>query len=125
MSNNAKASNNSSGKNVKKEKRSMWGEFSLLSTGMLTGLIVLCVLSIALYVYMSVPTQKKVVITDNAGIFSKSEEKDLEAAAKKLSKEKNINVVVITTRDKNSDLKNKYSKYTDSDEDCKSEFLVR
>ncbi|SCW69744.1 Uncharacterized membrane protein YgcG, contains a TPM-fold domain [Ruminococcaceae bacterium YRB3002] len=98
-------------------KRSMFGEFSLLSGGMLAGVIALCVLSIALYIYLSLPISKKVVVDDKADIFSSSELDDIEAAAKKLSKAKDINVVLITTRDKNHDLKSSY-KYSDSDEDC-------
>ena len=94
----------------------MFGEFSLLSTGMLIGLIALCVLSMVFYVYMSMSTPKKVVVDDNAGIFTKQEIKTLETAAKKLSKSKDINVVIVTTRDKNADLKG--GRYTDSDEDC-------
>ena len=111
-------STNKTTNNSKKNNKSMWGEFSLLSTGMLVALVALCVLSTIFYIYMSMSTPKKVVVTDSAGIFTKDEEKELEAAAKKLSKAKDINVVIITTRDKNDDLKNKFSRYTDSDEDC-------
>ncbi len=104
--------------NKAKNKKSMWGEFSLLSSGMLAGLIALCILSVIFYAYMSASTPKKVVVTDNAGIFTKAEENELETAAKRLSKSKDINVVIITTRDKNEDLKQRFGRYTDSDEDC-------
>ena len=100
-------STNKTTNNSKKNNKSMWGEFSLLSTGMLVALVALCVLSTIFYIYMSMSTPKKVVVTDSAGIFTKDEEKELEAAAKKLSMAKDINVVIITTRDKNDDLKNK------------------
>ncbi|MBR2523726.1 MAG: TPM domain-containing protein [Clostridiales bacterium] len=101
----------------KKIKKSIWGEFSLLSAGMLTALIAGAVLCIVFYVFMMIPPAKKVVIEDNAGIFSKDEMEDLESAAKKFSKSNNLNFVIVTTRDKNEDLKG-HSKYSNSDEDC-------
>ena len=101
----------------KKVKRSMWGEFSLLSSGMLTALIIMCILCIAGYIFMAIPPSKKVVIDDNMDLFTTSELKDIKAAATKLSKANNLNVVVVTTNDKNHDLKSSY-KYSNSDDDC-------
>ena len=57
----------------KRMKKSMWGEFTLLSTGMLVAIIALCVLSIVLYIAMSIPPAKKVVINDNARTFTQEE----------------------------------------------------
>ena len=65
--------------NTRKFKKSMWGEFTFLSGGVLAGFIVLCILSVALYVYMSIPTPKKVIVQDDADIFTSSEIDDLES----------------------------------------------
>ena len=103
--------------NKVKIKRSMWGEFSLLSTGMTIALIALCIASVAFYIYLSTAPAKKVYIDDNAATFTSDEIDALTEAAKKLSKSKDINVVVVTTRDKNADLSDK-GHYTNSDADC-------
>jgi hypothetical protein len=100
-----------------KVKKSMWGEFTLMSTGVLILFIVLCILSVALYVFLSIPTPKKVVVDDHAGIFTTEEERELEGYAETLKKEKDINVIIVTTRNKNNDI-DSYMRYTDSDEDC-------
>ena len=110
-------SNKATTNNTKKVKRSMWAEFSLLSSGMLIALVVMCVVCIAGYIFMAIPPAKKVVIDDNMDLFSAAEEKEIKAAATKLSKAKNLNIVVVTTNDKNHDMKGSY-KYSNSDEDC-------
>ena len=107
----------SNGTKKTKIKKSMWAEFSLLSAGMLTALIAGAVLCIVFYVFMTIPPAKKVVIEDNADIFTKEEMEDLESAAKKFSKANNLNFVIITTRDKNDELKG-HTGYSNSDEDC-------
>ena len=100
-----------------KVKKSMWGEFTLLSTGVLIIFIVLCILSVGLYLFLSIPTPKKVVVDDHAGIFTTDEEVMLTDYAQKLKKDKDINVIIVTTRNKNKDI-DSYTRYTDSDEDC-------
>jgi len=95
----------------------MWGEFSLLSTGMTIALAVLCIVSIGLYIYMSIPPAKKVIVEDNAKTFTADQIAELEQAAKRLSKAKDINVVIVTTRDKNNDIDGSKF-YTNSDADC-------
>lgn len=107
MSNNSK----------KPVKKSMWGEFTLMSTGMTIAIAVLCLVSIGLYIFMSVPPAKKVVIDDHANTFTADEIAELEAAAKELQKAKDINVVIVTTRNKNGDIKGSRH-YTNSDGDC-------
>ena len=104
--------------NTRKYKKSLWGEFTFLSGGLLAGFVVLCILSIVLYVYMSIPTSKKVVVQDDAEIFTSSQIDELESMAKKLCKSKDINVVIITTRDKKDSLRSSKYKYSNSDEDC-------
>ena len=72
-------SNKATTNNTKKVKRSMWAEFSLLSSGMLIALVVMCVVCIAGYIFMAIPPAKKVVIDDNMDLFSAAEEKENKA----------------------------------------------
>jgi uncharacterized membrane protein YgcG len=61
---------------------------------------------------MNLSPKKTVKVVDDADLFTSEEMDNIEDAAKKLSKEKDINVVIVTTKDKGS-------KYSNSDEDEK------
>ena len=78
------------------------------------GIVLVCIIiaSIVFYVFMNLSPAKSVKVTDDAGLFTEQELEDITAAAKKLSKEKDINVVVLTTRDKGKG-------YSNSDDDEK------
>lgn len=98
-------------KTEKKIRKSIFAEFTLLSGGALVlilGLIALCVF---FYIYMAVPPSKKVILRDDADILSEEEESRLLELEKHLSSDEDINVLIVTTR-------NKGEGYTNSDEDC-------
>ena len=99
-----------------KPKVSALSEFSALSAGILAVVIVFALVSLALYVYMIRPPEKKVDIEDKAGLLSKDEESDLLKKAKKIRSDKQINVIIVTTDDKGS-------KYAYGDEGSK-EFAI-
>lgn len=61
---------------------------------------------------MNLSPKKTVKVVDDADLFTSEEIDNIEDAAKKLSKEKDINVVIVTTNDKGA-------KYSNSDEDEK------
>ena len=92
-------------------KRSIFSEFSAVSGLAALGIIAFVVLCVALYVYMLIPPKKITYVDDDAHIFSRSELEDIEELAEKIRKSENINVVIITTRDKGKG-------YSNSDEDC-------
>ena len=92
-------------------KLSIWSELSGASIGVGIGLLVLVIFAIGFYVFMNLSPAKKVRVDDHAEVFSEAEEQELKELASKLSAEKDINVVVVTTR-------NKGDGYTNSDEDC-------
>ena len=97
----------------KKENKSVniVREMGKMSVGSVIGLIVLVIACVAFYAFMSQSPSKKVIVDDDADIFSTSERHELEELAERLSREEDINVVIVTTRDKGRD-------YTNSDEDC-------
>ncbi len=94
-----------------KYKKSVFAELNSLSitAGILIFLLMLA--CIAGYIYLLIPTPKTVKIVDDANVFSSEEEDNLKTKAKNLSKRRDMNVIVITTRDKGAG-------YSDSDEDC-------
>ena len=92
-------------------KLSIWSELSGASIGVGIGLLVLVIVAIGFYIFMNLSPAKKVRVDDYAEVFSEAEEQELRDLAAKLSAEKDINVVVVTTR-------NKGDGYTNSDEDC-------
>ena len=104
-------SKKTSKKKNKGNQVSFFGELNLMSAAAVAGVFALVILCVVLYAAMSVSPKKKVIVDDGARIFSSSEEDDIETLAKKLSKEKDINVVIVTTRDKGKG-------YSNSDEDC-------
>jgi len=75
----------------------------------LVGVIV--VACIGIYIFMSISPAKKVIVDDSAEIFTEEDEAYIEQLCSSLSKDKDINVLVVTTRDKGTG-------YSNSDEDC-------
>ena len=96
----------------KEPKLSVFSELNGASIGVGVGLIVVMILSIAFYIFMNLSPAKTVKVVDDADLFTAEEEEDITKAAKKLSKEKDISVIIVTTKDKGK-------KYSDSDEDEK------
>ena len=96
---------------TKNTKLSIWSELSGASVGVGIGLLVLVIFAIGFYVFMNLSPAKKVRVDDHAEIFTEAEEKELMELASKLSSDKDINVVIVTTR-------NKGDGYTNSDDDC-------
>ena len=92
-------------------KISLFGEMSLMSVTASIMLAVLVAACVAFYAFMSTSPKKKVRVDDNAGIFTSSQERDLQDLAEELSDDKDINVIIVTTRDKGRG-------YSNSDEDC-------
>ena len=95
---------------LKNVKKSILGEFSALSGAVMLLVIVIVIVSISSFIFMNRVPPKKVVIEDEAEIFSGKELKLLEKAAEELKEEKDINVVIATTRD---------NPHGTADEDCK------
>ena len=95
----------------KSTKLSIWSELSGASIGVGIGLLVLVIFAVFFYIFMNLSPAKKVRVDDFAEVLSENEEKDLKDLASKLSADKDINVVIVTTR-------NKGDGYTNSDEDC-------
>lgn len=92
-------------------KISLFGEMSMMSVAAIVCLIILVIGCVAFYLYMSSSPKKHVVVDDDARIFTSEQEDELEELAQRLSKNEDINVVIVTTRDKGRG-------YTNSDEDC-------
>lgn len=95
-----------------KSKLSVFSELNGASIGVGIALICIIIVSIVFYVFMNLSPAKSVVVKDDADLFTSEELEDIEDAAKKLSKDKDINVVIVTTRDKGKG-------YSNSDEDEK------
>ena len=91
-------------------KLSLFSELNGASITVGIALACIVVASIVFYIFMNLSPKKTVKVIDDAGIFTEQEEQDIERLAKDLSKEKDISVVVVTTRDKGAG-------YTNSDED--------
>ena len=93
-------------------KLSVLSELNGASITVGIALIVIIILSIAFYIFMNLSPKKTVKVVDDAGLFTEDELEDIKDAAKDLSKEKDINVVIVTTKEKGG-------QYTNSDEDEK------
>ena len=96
----------------KNQKISIWSELSGASIGVAIGLLVIVILAIAFYIFMNLSPAKRVKIDDSANIFTKSQETYIEGLVKNLSRDKDINVVLVTTRDKGRG-------YGNDDDSCK------
>ena len=93
-------------------KLSVLSELNGASIGVGIALICIIIASVIFYIFMNLSPKKTVKVVDDADLFTSEEIDNIEDAAKKLSKEKDINVVIVTTNDKGS-------KYSNSDEDEK------
>ena len=93
-------------------KLSVFSELNGASIGVGIALICIIIGSIVFYIFMNLSPKKTVKVVDDANLFTSEEIDDIEDAAKKLSKEKDINVVIVTTKDKGA-------RYTNSDADEK------
>lgn len=93
-------------------KLSVLSELNGASIGVGIGLICIIIASITFYIFMNLSPKKTVKVVDDANLFTSEEFEEIEEAAKKLSKDKDINVVIVTTNDKGK-------KYSNSDEDEK------
>lgn len=98
-------------KTEKAQKISIWSELSGASVGVGIGLLGIVIVAIIFYIFMNLSPAKKVRVDDYAEILSEAEESELKDMARSLSKDKDINVVLVTTR-------NKGDGYTNSDDDC-------
>ncbi len=96
----------------KSPKLSVLSELNGTSIGVGIGLICIIIASVIFYVFMNLSPAKTVKVIDDAELFTSQELEDITNSAKKLSKDKDINVVIVTTN-------NKGKKYTNSDEDEK------
>ena len=103
IENNGKNSNN---------KLSIFSELNGASIGVGIGLICIVIASLVFYVFMNLSPKKSVKVVDDAELFTEEELDEITDAAKNLSKLKDINVVIVTTRDKGKG-------YSNSDEDEK------
>lgn len=92
------------------QKLSVMSELSGASIGIGIALIAIIIVSLAFYVFMNLSPKKSVKVVDDAGIFTSDELERITDAAEMLSKKKDINVVVVTTRDKGAG-------YTNEDDD--------
>ena len=95
-----------------KAKLSVFSELNGASIGVGIALICIIIASIVFYVFMNLSPAKSVKVSDDADLFTAEELEDITEAAKKLSKDKDINVVIVTTRDKGNG-------YSNSDDDEK------
>ena len=98
--------------NNMKTKLSIWSELNGTSIGVGIALICIIIASIVFYVFMNLSPAKHVKVVDDADVFTSEEMESITQAAKKLSSDKDINVVIVTTRDKGKG-------YSNSDEDEK------
>ncbi len=93
-------------------KLSVLSELNGASIGVGIGLICVIIASLVFYIFMNLSPKKTVKVVDDADLFTSQELDDITDASKKLSKEKDINVVIVTTNDKGK-------KYSNSDADEK------
>ena len=99
-------------KQGKDMKLSVLSELNGASISVGIALICIIIASVVFYVFMNLSPKKTVKVVDDADLFSSEQLDDIEDLAKKLSKEKDINVVIVTTD-------NKGAGYTNSDDDEK------
>jgi len=92
--------NNESSNTPVRRKTSALSEFSVLSAGILTVVVVLAVLAVFFYIFMMRPPVKTFALEDGAGLLSKTEEKKIAGLAENLKDKKQINVIIVTTDDK-------------------------
>lgn len=88
---------------VKKNTVSFWSELKSMQVGAIILVFLLVILCGIIYYFMNVSPKKITIVEDGADIFTSSEEKELKSIADALSKDKDINVLIVTTRDKGPD----------------------
>ncbi|MBR4403883.1 MAG: TPM domain-containing protein [Clostridiales bacterium] len=88
-------------------KLSVLSELNGASISVGIALICIIIASVVFYIFMNLSPKKTVKVVDDADLFTSEEIDNIEDAAKKLSKEKDINVVIVTTKDKGSKYSNK------------------
>ena len=81
----------------------------LNGASIIVGIALICIIiaSVVFYIFMNLSPKKTVKVVDDADLFTSEEIDNIEDAAKKLSREKDINVVIVTTKDKGSKYSNK------------------
>ncbi len=97
------------GNNEKKKYsvgKSIFAELNAVSITTLCLIALLLIAAIAVYIFTVVPPAKKVMVMDDANVLSEQEESDVLEMAEKLKDEHDMNVIVITTRDKGEDFAN-------------------
>ncbi len=104
-------------KGTKKYVKSAFAEFNYLSIGIIIAICAFILACLIFFGMMFISPKKTVTIKDDADIFTADELDEIEEIATKLMKRDNINVVIVTTRNKNKTLKNGYH-YSNSDSDC-------
>ena len=88
-------------------KLSVLSELNGASISVGIALIRIIIASVVFYIFMNLSPKKTVKVVDDADLFTSEEIDNIEDAAKKLSREKDINVVIVTTKDKGSKYSNK------------------
>lgn len=88
---------------VKKNTVSFWSELKSMQVGAIILILLLIIGCGFIYYLMNVSPKKITIVEDGADIFTSSEEKELKSIADALSKDKDINVLIVTTRDKGPD----------------------
>ena len=96
----------------KAPKLSVLSELNGATIGVGIALICIIIASVVFYIFMNLSPKKTVKVIDDANLFTSQELDNITEEAKRLSKEKDINVVIVTTKDKGN-------KYSNSDEDEK------
>lgn len=89
-----------SAKRIKDYRKSALSEFSAVSVTTAVIMIVIIIACIGIYIAMNIRPDKNCYVIDDADLFSADELSDIRKAARQLSDEKDINVVIITTDDK-------------------------
>lgn len=88
---------------VKKTKISFWAELKTQQLGMMILIIAGIIACGFIYVLMNMSPEKMTLVEDGADIYTPAEEENLRKIADELSAEKDINVIIVTTRDKGPD----------------------
>ncbi len=94
-----------------KRKLSIFAELSALSAVVVGLLVIGAIAALAFYIWMAVPPPKVYKIADYADLYSDEEEDALLSVMKTISRNRDINVMVVTTDDKGSG----YSPNSDSE----------
>lgn len=94
-----------------KYKVSAFSEFTSLSALYIGIFVFLLVASLALYTWMAIPPAKVYELVDDADLFTEADEEEMLGVMKKISRDRDVNVMVVTVTDKGSD----YMSWSESD----------